>query len=525
MCSHTARSRTRPVAAGSRAGAPRRRVPLAVVALLPVLLPLLLPGCGLLGDLGAGTLVGPDYEVPPTPTADQWIDYRDARLDSQEADLRTWWKVFGDPVLDDLMAQAAAQNLSLQAAVERVAAARARRDLAAGFMYPQEQGASGAVAGVHASEETANFPPTPFDRTTQDWRADAFATWEIDFWGRYRRAVESADAELQASLADHDDVLVLLYAELASRYVSYRTFQDRLRYLRANEAIQQAAYELTRARFEAGEVPERDIHEARQVLEETRALIPQAEFGLRLENNGLCTLRGLPPRDLSGELREAPIPDVPPAVAVGIPADLLRRRPDVRRAERLAAARCALIGIAESDFYPRIGIAGSLGVQAAHGDDLDASGARTSLLSAGFSWSILDWGRTASNVRAFEAEFRAAALDYQQTVLEAGRQAEDALVALVKTQERLAPQRAAAEAALRTVQIVQDQYAEGEVDFSDVFVFTSNLTQQQDRLATAAGDAAQALVGVYRALGGGWAAPAPQDAGDAPSGAQDGESP
>jgi NodT family efflux transporter outer membrane factor (OMF) lipoprotein len=523
MCNHTEPSRNRPVEAGSGAGASGRRVLLAAAALLPALL----PGCGLLADRGAGTLVGPDYETPPTPTADQWIDYRDARLSSQEADLRTWWKVLGDPVLDDLMAQAAAQNLSLQAAVERVAAARARRDLAAGFMYPQEQGASGAVSGVHSSEETANFPTTPFDRTSQDWRTDAFATWEIDFWGRYRRAVESADAVLQASLADHDDVLVLLYAELASRYVSYRTFQDRLRYLRANEAIQLAAYELTRARFEAGEVAERDIHEARQILEETRALIPQAELGLRLENNALCSLRGLPPRDLSAELGEAPIPRVPPTAAVGIPADLLRRRPDVRRAERLAAARCAEIGIAESDFYPRLGIAGSLGVQAAHGDDLDDSGARTSLLSAGFSWSILDWGRTASNVRAFEAEFRAAALDYQQAVLDAGRQAEDALVTLLKSQERLAPQRAAAEAALRTVQIVQDQYAEGEVDFSDVFVFTSNLTQQQDRLATAARAAAQALVGVYRALGGGWQPPAPQDAGagGAPPQAQHGDSP
>ncbi|MBM3985659.1 MAG: hypothetical protein FJ296_08240, partial [Planctomycetes bacterium] len=302
MRSFTAPSRTRPVESGPSGVGPGRRVLLAGAALLPCLL----TGCGLFADLGSGTLVGPDYEVPPTPTADRWIDYRDARLSSQEADLRTWWKVFGDPVLDDLMAQAAAQNLTLQAAVERVAAARARRDLAAGFMYPQEQGASGGVTGFHESKESANFPSTSFDRTAQDWRADAFATWEIDFWGRYRRAVESADAELQASLADHDDVLVLLYAELAGRYVSYRTFQDRLRYLRSNEAIQLAAYELTKARFDAGEVPERDIHEARQILEETRARIPDAEIGLRLENNALCTLRGLPTRDLTAELGEGP---------------------------------------------------------------------------------------------------------------------------------------------------------------------------------------------------------------------------
>ncbi|HZM00138.1 MAG TPA: TolC family protein, partial [Planctomycetota bacterium] len=269
----------------------------------------------------------------------------------------------------------------------------------------------------------------------------------------------------------------------------------------------------TQARFDAGEVPERDRYEALQVLEETRSLIPDAELGLRIENNALCVLTGRPPRSLSGELGEAPIPSAPPSVAVGIPSDLLRRRPDVRRAERIAAARCALIGIAESDFYPRISILGSLGVSAEHSSDLDESDADTSFLGTSFSWSLFDYGRTAANVAAFEAEFRAAVLDYQQAVLFAGQETEDALAALIKTQERLVPQAASAEAAARTVEIVQEQYAEGEVDFSDVFLFASNLTAQQDRLATTQGDAAQALVNVYRALGGGWPAP-PRDEGD-----------
>jgi len=466
----------------------------------------------LLGGLAPGCImVGPDYETPPAPVAETWIDFQDARVNTEETDLRTWWSVFRDPILDGLMCQAGEGSLTLQAAAERVSAARARRDLAAGFMYPQTQGANGGGGTTRLSEEDPNITPG-FNRTSTQWSAEVGASWEIDFWGRYRRAVESADAELQASVADYDDVMVLLYSEVAARYVSYRTFQHRLRYLRQNEEIQQGSYDVTQARFDAGEVAERDVFEARQVLEETRALIPDAELGLRIENNALCVLTGSPPRDLTPELGEGAIPVAPPSVAVGIPADLLRRRPDVRRAERIAAARCALIGIAESDFYPRISVLGRLGVSAEHSSDLDESDAETSFLGTSFTWSLFDYGRTASNVRIFEAEFRAAVLDYEQAVLSAGQEAEDALYSLFKSQERLGPQLASADAAERTVQIVQDQYAEGEVDFSEVFLFASNLTEAQDQLATAQGNVAQAVVSVYRALGGGWIHAVPDDA-------------
>jgi NodT family efflux transporter outer membrane factor (OMF) lipoprotein len=475
------------------------------------------PACGLLEPLGLGTLVGPDYEQPPAAVESAWLEFRDGRIESEEVRLQTWWSVFSDPVLDGLMARAASDNLTLQSAAERVAFASARRDLAAGFMYPQSQGARGAAGTSRLSELEANSSPD-LDRTSTNYAGEAFATWEIDFWGRYRRAVESADAELQASIADYDDVLVLLYAEVASRYVDYRTFQARLRYLRANLLIQQAAFDIAQARFDAGEVAERDVHEARQVLEETRAQIPLAELGLRAQNNALNLLLGLTPRDLSVELGEAGIPRVPESVAVGIPADLLRRRPDVRRAERIAASRSALIGIAESDFYPSISLVGSLGVSAEHSSDLDDSDAQAGFVGATFQWSILDYGRTAANVRAFEAAFRAAVLDYQQAVLRAGSEAEDAIYSLLKTQEVLEPQLATVAAASRTVEIVQDQYAEGEVDFSTVFLFASNLQEQQDRLAVAQGDAAQSLVNLYRVLGGGWSEELPWDgtAGDAP---------
>jgi len=464
-----------------------------------------------------GMLVGPDYAEPAADSAERWIDYSDPRLRSEEADLRAWWKVFGDAQLDQLMERAASGNLTLRSAAERVAAARSRLDLATGFLYPQRQRAEGGVEAIRRSQESADFLPGT-DRSITEWDAGVGASWEIDFWGRIRRGIESADAELDATIADHDDVLVLLYAEVASRFVSYRTLQQRLAFLRENVVIQEGAYNIALDRYTAGAVSERDVHEARQVLEETRARIPVVERDLRRDNNALCLLTGTPPRDLGPELGDAPIPSVPPTLALGIPADLVRRRPDVRRAERIAAARCALIGIAEADYYPTFSIVGSIGVTAEHASDLNRSDALRSNIGPTFDWTIFDYGRTAANVAAFEADFRAAVLDYQESVLRAGAEAEDAVVTLLKAQETLGPQGAAVEAAARTVQIARDQYLQGAIDFSTVFLFAGTLTDEQDRLAVAQGESARALVDLYRALGGGWDDPPEAAAGELPPG-------
>jgi outer membrane protein TolC len=300
-----------------------------------------------------------------------------------------------------------------------------------------------------------------FDRTSTQWNAEVGASWEIDFWGRFRRAVEATDAELQASVADYDDVMVLLYAEVASHYISYRTFQDRVHYLRLNEQIQEGAFNVTKSRFDAGEVPERDLFEAQQVLEETRSLIPDAELGARIENNALCVLTGQPPRDLSAELGQGSIPKPPPTVAVGIPPTCCAAVPTCAApsASRPRAARSSASPSRTTTRASRC--SGSLGVAAEHIPDLDKSGADTSFLGMSFTWSILDYGRTASHVAETEADFRAAVLDYQDAVLQAGRETEDALAALFKTQERLVPQAASADAAARTVQIVQGSVRRG----------------------------------------------------------------
>ena len=476
----------------------------------------LLAGCGLLGRMGLTTMVGPDYAPAETASAERWIDSSDGRVKSEPADLSAWWKVFGDPGLDKLMAKAVEGNLSLRGAFERVAAARARRDLAAGFQYPQVQGATGGATRTRLSEDEA-AATRGGDRSVTQWDASVGAFWELDLWGRYARAVESADAELEASIADHDAVLVLLYSEVARRYVAYRTFQERVGFIKANIKVQEASFQIAQDRFSAGAVSERDVHEARQVLEQTRARLPALEAGLRTQANALCILVGVPPRDLAAELGAGTIPAVPASVVVGIPADLVRRRPDVRRAERQAAARCALIGIAEADYYPSFSITGSAGVSAEKAGDLFTSDALTTVIGARFSWTLLDYGRTAANVRIYEAEYREAVLGYQDAVLRAGGEVEDAVVSFLKATETIAPQSAAVAAASRTVEISKEQYNQGAVDFSTVFLFTGVLTEQQDFLAETRGSAALALVDLYRALGGGWTPPPePPAAGEKP---------
>jgi NodT family efflux transporter outer membrane factor (OMF) lipoprotein len=477
-------------------------------SLLGLAAPLLLGGCGLLPG-GESYLVGPDYETPGAASAERWIDFQDARVKSEEADLGAWWDVFKDPALSKLVAAAREENLTLRSAAERVAASRARLGVATGYLYPQVQGASGGAAVERRSENTADSFPG-MDRTVSSFDLSVGAAWELDFWGRYRRGVQAADAELDASIADHDDVLVLLYAEVVGRYIRYRTYQERLKFLRENLVIQERSFQLAEDRFKAGAVTERDVQEARQVLEQTRARLPEAERGLRLENNALCVLTGAVPRDLSKELGVAPIPEAPASLVVGIPADLLRRRPDVRRAERIAAARSALIGIAEADFYPSISILGSLGVSAEHASDLGKSGSLTGYVGPSFRWSLFDYGRTASNVQAFEAQFRAAVYDYREAVLRAGGEAEDAMATFLRSREVLVPQGEAVKAAARTVEIATDQYTQGAVDFSTLFLFSSTLTEQQDRMAVARGDVALAVVDLYRALGGGWLNEAPE---------------
>jgi NodT family efflux transporter outer membrane factor (OMF) lipoprotein len=468
-----------------------------------VLLPLVLSGCGLGEWARNGGKVGPNYQVPPTEVAAHWIDYQDARLSSQGQDLSRWWGVFGDPVLDGLIEEAYRQNLSLRAAGERIMESRARRGIAVGNIFPQNQQAAGSWTANKASTEAAN---AGLEQYFHNWEAGFNVSWELDLWGRFRRAIEAADADLDASVANFDDVLVVLLADVTANYVQYRTFQVRIEVARRNVGIQEKSYQLALDKFNAGASTERDYQQAKQVLEQTRALIPQLEAGARQAANALCVLLGTPPRDLTDRLGDAAgIPSPPPELALGIPADLLRRRPDVRRIERQAAAQSALIGVAKSDLYPRFSLLGSIGVRAEDFSNLfDTPGSVSGFVGPSFQWDILNYGRIEGNVHVQEARFRQLVLGYQEAVLRAGREAEDAAITYLKAQERARYLDGSVAAATRTVEITYDQFQQGAIDFTPVFLFEGTLADQEDELAIAEGQIALSLVDLYRALGGGW---------------------
>jgi NodT family efflux transporter outer membrane factor (OMF) lipoprotein len=459
-------------------------------------------GCGLTEWVENGFKVGPNYGTPPAPVASEWIDYRDPNVKSEPVDLAAWWTVFQDPQLNDLVQTAARQNVNLRVAGMRIMEARYLRKIVVGELFPQLQEAAGSYTRNKLSANTANSAP---DLRFNNVDVGFNASWELDFWGRFRRAVESADAELDASIENYDDVLVLLLAEVASSYVEMRAFQERLIYAHENVAAQENSLKIARDKLEQGAATQRDVEQARTVLEQTRALVPQFEAGRRLANNRLCILLGIPPQDLMETLGEKAIPRTPPEVAVGMPADLLRRRPDIRKAEREVAAQSARIGIAMSDFYPHISINGTFGWASQNFSDLFDGGRGTfGGVGPAFHWDVLNYGRIVNSVRAQDARFQQAAYAYQEKVLEAAREAEDGIVNFLSNCRRSKCLDASADAAQKTLDITMDQYRQGAVDFTAVFIAESELSQVEDQAAGARGQIAQSLIELYRALGGGW---------------------
>jgi NodT family efflux transporter outer membrane factor (OMF) lipoprotein len=453
-----------------------------------------------------GFKVGPNFQEPPAPVATKWIDASDRHVLSKPIEKDGWWDVFQDPALDKLIDTAYRQNLDLKTAATRVLTAQSQRNISAGNLFPQSQNAIGDYVHAQLSKNLNIFssPKSPLPNTINVWATGFNASWEIDFWGKLRRGIEASDADLSASVESYHDALVTLLAEVATNYVQIRTFQQRIRYAQRNQAIQQGSLALAEATLKAGKGTSLDVEQARTSLAQTEASIPPLVIGMRQANDRLCVLLGLPPQNLVADLKESPIPTAPPQAAVGIPADLLERRPDVRRAVREAAAQSAQIGVAKADFYPSFGVSGFLGYAANDIRLLFASNSFTGYIFPSFQWKILNYGRIANNVRVQDAKFQERVLKYQQAVLNAGRETEDALVGFVEYQVQARSLERSVVAAERSVDLVLAQYKEGRVDFNRVFTTQSQMVSQQDQLAAAQGNIAVSLIAVYRALGGGW---------------------
>src|SRR5512132_469078 len=455
--------------------------------------------------------VGPNFTRPSSSVAPQWMAPGDARVDATRDIDQRWWTVFDDDVLDRLIDTAYQQNLSLLSAGVRVLQARAQLGVAVGQFYPQAQQAFGSLT-YNRQSARAPFSTGGPASLLEYWQNQIGlqAAWEMDFWGRFRRGIESADAALLASIATYDDVLVSLTGDVATNYVQIRTLDARLRIAHDNVEVQRESLNIAEIRFKGGTTSERDVEQARTVLASTEATIPQLETALQQTKNALGVLLGMPPAPLDDVLAGSKgIPAAPTTVAVGIPAELLRRRPDVRAAELQAAAQSAQIGVAKADLYPAFSLTGNFGFLASDWSRYDLSDiflAKSRAFSFGpsFQWNILNYGQITNNVRVQDAAFQALVTNYQNTVLTAQQEVEDGLVGFLKAQQRTDLLELSAAAAKRAVDLASLQYREGIADFTTVLVAEQNLLQQQDALAVSRGDIPANLIRTYRALGGGW---------------------
>jgi NodT family efflux transporter outer membrane factor (OMF) lipoprotein len=473
------------------------------VAAILLLILVVCTGCTSWRDyLHNGFKVGPNYCQPNAQTAEQWIDTGNPHVSNADPNDAAWWQNLHDPILDTLVHSAYRQNLTLRVAAFRILEARAERNIAAGNLFPQTQQATGSDIRTNTSQ---NSPIATSTLNYSEIQVGTNLAWELDFWGHFRRAVESANATLDASVENYDDVLVLLLAEMAQSYVEVRTAEQRLVYARKNVEIQRQSLTLATVKFTNGATTRLDVTQGESTLAQTEATIPPLESTRRQAMNQICILMGVPPSDINQMLNGSqPIPSTPPEVALGIPAELLRRRPDIRRAEREVAAQSANIGVATSELYPHFSITGSIYLDAANSKDLFNSNSFGGNFGPSFNWNILNYGRLVNGIRVQDAIFQELVATYQNTVLKANAEVENGVVKFLDAQRQVKFLTTSTKAATESVELVRNQYDAGKTDFNRVLTVEQALTQQEDQLAVAEGTVVQSLVQIYKALGGGW---------------------
>ncbi len=478
-----------------------------------------------------GCKVGPNYTEPKARLANEWSEAANQKLERGEDVVTHWWEVLNDPVLNNLVETAYKQNPSLHAAGVRVLEAQARRAVAFGLLFPQQQEVSGELSWNQVSENAggpvldgnraqnyAAVATNPYGTLANtvlgkpglhnqfhNWQVGFGASWEVDFWGRYRRGIEAADAQILATVASYDDVLVSLIAEVATNYVFLRSLEEQLVVTQSNVAIQKRGFELADTKFKGGTTTGLDAAQASSLLHDTQAQTIDLLTRISQTKSTLCVLLGLPPQDLSGILGEAkPIPTAPERVAVGIPAELLRRRPDVRRAERILAAQSAVIGVAAADLYPSFSLSGDIGLAAEHFSDLWRGDSVQGFLGPSFRWNVLNYGRIENNIRVQDAAYQALISEYESIVLRAQGEVESAMAGFLGAREQLASLTLSVESATRAVDLAEQQYRGGIADYTRVLNTQDFLTTEQTRLVATRGAVTLNLIGLYRALGGGW---------------------
>lgn len=456
----------------------------------------------------AGCTVGPDYQAPTVEVMDEWESAVDAELSQETPDIELWWESFGDTVLTGLIREAELGNLDLRIAVALVAESRAARGIAKGDLYPNLI-LDGAYSHTKISEDSpvgqiiigSGGTLEPIDQ----WRATGTTFWEIDLWGRIRRGVESATAAFEADIENYRDVQVSLYAEVAANYTDIRALQTRLDLANQNADAQRESLGLTQDRFDAGLTSALDVAQAEQNLAQTESTIPQLEGQLNAALNRIAVLMGRQPGALDERLEpRVGIADPDGEIVAGVPADILRRRPDVRRAERLLASQTALIGVAKADLYPSFSISGFIeGLTGSIGNLFTGESTGWGIVP-GFRWDVFSGGKIQNNIKVQEARTQQLLVGYQQTVLLALEEVESSLIFYQREIVRRDRLRDAVDASQRAVDLVRTQYLSGLTNFQNLLDTQRSLFQQDDLLAQSEGQVVLNLIFLNRALGGGW---------------------
>jgi NodT family efflux transporter outer membrane factor (OMF) lipoprotein len=464
---------------------------------LVLLIPTMLGGC----------MIGPDFKRPPAPVAQKWIEASDSSVAKGDEEYRDWWTLFNDSTLIQLINLAYQQNLTLRIAGVRVLEARAQLGIAIGEFFPQQQ-------LVNASLSYNRIPiSVPYNLISNTYWTDSFgaqAAWELDVWGKLRRGIESADDAYLASVANYDDVLVTLTGDVASTYVQIRTLETQIEIANDNVERQESVLKIVNARHQNGVVTGRDVDQAETVLGETEATVPQLTIKLNQQKNALAVLLGLPPGQVDALLgKSSQIPGAPERVTIGIPADLLRRRPDIRKAELQAAAQCAQIGVAKGDLLPAFTLLGNVNTVASNAghhslDDLFVGSSLAFSVGPGVQWNLFNYGQITNNVRFQDAKFQELLINYQNSVLKAQQEVENGLSAFIDSKAAVVYLKEAVHAAEGALKIATIQYKEGTADFTTVLVAEENLLSAENDLAIATGDVPLGLIATYRAMGGGW---------------------
>jgi len=460
----------------------------------------------------SGCMVGPNYKKPKEDMPPAWVEVPKGVSSDNPGELTHWWTLFKDPMLDSLIEQAMRANKDLKIAQARIRESRAQQTVAASSLYPKvDAGASysRSRASQHADPSTltggAVEMNNPLDGALDLYKPGFDASYEIDIFGRVRRSVEAATADLAASRENFNDTLITLLAEVATNYITVRGAQLRLDITWKNIEAMRQTLALTRERFQAGLSSELDVAQAQTQLASTESTVPTLETTARQSMHQLATLLAVPPTKMVEQLSEvAPVPAVPPEVPVGLPSELLRRRPDVRRAERQLAAATARIGVATADLFPSFSLTGSFGQSSMSLASIALGSSSFWSFGPTIKWNVFDAGATRANIEAQNARTEQALGTYEKAVLTSLQDVESSLVAYSREQVRRKSLSEAVESSLRAHEISSELYARGLVDFLRVLESQRSLYVTQEALAASDQTVSTDLVSLYKALGGGW---------------------